>query len=189
VQLAALDQADQPHAPRLDQLDLHVRVRAPIAGQEAGDDAPENLGCRAEAKDSGPSSLERPGALPEGLDVGQRVASPPERAARLMRAAADSEDGSVKHVAMENRLYPMRELLGDLLLERGHAASALREYEASLKENPNRYRGLCGAARAAEALGDRQKAAEYFERTVALSENADSPRPEVARAKAFLGKR
>ena len=36
-----------------------------------------------------------------------------------MRAAADLEDGSEKHVAMENRLYPMRELLADLLMEQG----------------------------------------------------------------------
>src|SRR3984957_1879694 len=28
---------------------------------------------------------------------------------RFMQAAADSEDGSLKHVAMENRLYPFRE--------------------------------------------------------------------------------
>ena len=31
-----------------------------------------------------------------------------------MRTAADLEDGSEKHVAMENRLWPMRELLGDM---------------------------------------------------------------------------
>lgn len=37
---------------------------------------------------------------------------------RSMRAAADLEDASKKHVAMENRLYPMRELLGDLLMAR-----------------------------------------------------------------------
>ena len=42
-----------------------------------------------------------------------------EQAVKLMRAAADREDGSVKHVAMENRLYPMRELLAELLLEIG----------------------------------------------------------------------
>src|SRR5262249_5108969 len=36
-----------------------------------------------------------------------------EEAVKLMRAAAASEDASVKHVAMENRLYPMRELLGE----------------------------------------------------------------------------
>jgi tetratricopeptide (TPR) repeat protein len=112
-----------------------------------------------------------------------------EQAAKLLRAAADGEDGSVKHVAMENRLYPMRELLGDLLLQMGQAAPALQEYEASLKENPNRYRGLYGAALSAEAAGDRQKAAGYFERIVALSRNADTPRPELARARAFLGQR
>ena len=112
-----------------------------------------------------------------------------EQAGKLMRTAADREDGSVKHVAMENRLYPMRELLGDLLLESGQASTALREYEASLKENPNRYRGLYGAARAAEANGDRQKAAGYFEQLIALAGKADTARPEIARAKAFLGQR
>ena len=81
-----------------------------------------------------------------------------EQAVKLMRSAADGEDGSVKHVAMENRLYPMRELFAELLLESGQAAPALREFEAAFKENPNRYRGLYGAARAAEAAGDRQKA-------------------------------
>ena len=41
------------------------------------------------------------------------------QAEKLMRAAANSEDGSVKHVTMENRLYPLRELLAELLLEMG----------------------------------------------------------------------
>ena len=112
-----------------------------------------------------------------------------EQAAKLMRGAADGEDGSVKHVAMENRLYPMRELLGELLLQTGQAAAALREFEASLKENPNRYRGLAGAGRAAEAAGDREKAAGYFEKLIALSSKADTTRPEVAHAKAVLGRR
>ena len=90
---------------------------------------------------------------------------------------------------MENRLYPMRELLADLLLEVGQAAPALREYEAALKDSPNRYRGFYGAARAAEALGERQKAAGYFAKLVALSKNADSARPELARAKAYVAQR
>jgi tetratricopeptide (TPR) repeat protein len=111
-----------------------------------------------------------------------------EQAVKLMRAAADGEDGSVKHVSMENRLYPMRELYADLLLETGQANAALREFEAALKENPNRYRGLYGAARAAEAAGDRQKAADYFAKLVALSKNADAVRPELEQAKVFLAK-
>jgi tetratricopeptide (TPR) repeat protein len=83
----------------------------------------------------------------------------------------------------------MREPLGDLLLETGDAAGALREYEASAKENANRYRGLYGIARAAELSGDRQKAREHFEKLVALTKNADTARPEIARAKTFLGQR
>jgi tetratricopeptide (TPR) repeat protein len=111
-----------------------------------------------------------------------------DEALKLMRAAADNEDASVKHVAMENRLYPMRELLGELLLHQGQAAAALREFEAALKENPNRYRGLYGAARAAELSGDRQKAVGYYEKLVALAVKADTPRPEIARAKTFLAR-
>jgi tetratricopeptide (TPR) repeat protein len=105
-----------------------------------------------------------------------------------MRAAADREDASVKHVAMENRLYPMRELLGDLLLEIGQADSALREYEASLKETPNRYRGFWGAARAAQAAGNWQKAGDYYAKLIALAKNADTERAELAQAKAYLAK-
>jgi len=112
-----------------------------------------------------------------------------DQAVKLMRDAAGSEDASVKHVAMENRLYPMRELLGELLLQMGQAASALREFEAALKENPNRYRGLAGAAQAADLAGERQKAREYFEKLVVMSGKADATRPEIARAKAFLGPR
>jgi tetratricopeptide (TPR) repeat protein len=112
-----------------------------------------------------------------------------DKALELMRAAADREDASIKHVAMENRLYPMRELLADLLLEAGQPAPALREYEAALKENPNRYRGVYGAARAAEAAGERQKAAAYFAKLIALSEYADTTRPELARAKAYVAQR
>ena len=110
-----------------------------------------------------------------------------EQAVKLMRAAADGEDASVKHISMENRLYPMRELYADLLLETGQANAALREFEAALKENPNRYRGLYGAAQASETAGDRQKAADYFAKLVTLSRNSDTVRPELEKAKLFLG--
>jgi tetratricopeptide (TPR) repeat protein len=112
-----------------------------------------------------------------------------DEALKFMRGAADNEDASVKHVAMENRLYPMRELLGELLLQQGQAPAALREFEAAIKENPNRYRGLYGAARAAEMAGDRPKAVGYYEKLVALASKADTARPEISRAKAFIGAR
>jgi hypothetical protein len=109
-----------------------------------------------------------------------------EEAAKLMRGAADLEDATEKHVAMENRLYPMRELLGDLLLELGQPAPALEAYEASLHPAPNRLRGFYGAAKAAQAAGDAKKARAYFEKLAALGANADPERAEIGEAKAYL---
>lgn len=106
-----------------------------------------------------------------------------------MHLAADMEDASEKNIAMENRLWPMRELLGDLLLELGQAGAALKEFEASLSEYRNRLRGYSGAARAAAAMGDHGKAAEYYRKLAALATNADSGRIEVQQAKAYLASR
>jgi Tfp pilus assembly protein PilF len=103
-----------------------------------------------------------------------------------MRAAADSEDSSVKHVAMENRLYPFRELLGELLLETGQPAAALNEFETACRQTPNRFRAFWGAARAADSAGDPQKASEYFGKLVDLAKNADTERQEIRDAKANL---
>ena len=113
----------------------------------------------------------------------------PDQALRFMRAAADGEDGSVKHVAMENRLYPLRELFAELLLETGQPAAALSEFEAALKQTPNRYRAFLGIARGANAAGDRQKASEYYGKLVDLAKNADTERQEIREAKNFLAQR
>jgi hypothetical protein len=111
------------------------------------------------------------------------------QAEKLMQAAADREDGSVKSVLMENRLYPLRELYAELLLEMGQATPALREFETALKAYPNRYRSIYGIARAADSSGDRQKAAAHYNRLMALAKNADSPRPELARAREYVAQR
>ena len=112
-----------------------------------------------------------------------------DQALRFMRAAADGEDGSVKHVAMENRLYPLRELYAELLLEVGELAPALSEFETALKQTPNRYRALLGMARAADAAGNHPKASEYYGKLVELTKNADTERPETQEAKKFLAPR
>ena len=62
-------------------------------------------------------------------------------ALKFMRAAADLEDGSEKHVAMENRLYPMRELLADMLLADGdaaHGAEGVRGVDEERAQPPAR---------------------------------------------------
>jgi len=109
-----------------------------------------------------------------------------DEALKFMNAAADLEDGSAKHVAMENRLYPMRELLGDLLREYGDAAAALQAYEVSMKNTPVRLRGFYGSAKAAGAAGDKKKAAMYFSQLARLTRNADSDRAEIREAKQQL---
>jgi hypothetical protein len=112
-----------------------------------------------------------------------------DAATKLMRTAADLEDGSEKHVAMENRLWPMRELLGDLLLEAGEPGLALKEYEASLLSARNRYRGLYGAAKAAQRSGDLQKARTYYRKLLDLCSNADTQRQELTEAKKYLAQK
>jgi hypothetical protein len=112
-----------------------------------------------------------------------------KEALKLMRSAADLEDGSQKDVAMENRLWPMRELLGELLLATNDPGQALKEFEASLGSARNRYRGFYGAAKAAERSGDAQKARGYYEKLVALCSHAEGERPELAEAKKYLAQK
>ena len=110
-------------------------------------------------------------------------------AVAAMRQAADLEDRSGKHVAMENRLSPIRELLGELLLEANEPAQALKEFETSLRNNPNRYRSFAGAAKAADRAADRALAKNYYEKLVSLAGNADTARPDLVAAKRYLASR
>lgn len=112
-----------------------------------------------------------------------------EEAVAAMRQAADLEDRSGKHVAMENRLSPIRELLGELLLEANEPAQALKEFESSLRNNPNRYRSFAGAAKAADRAADRALAKNYYEKLVSLAGNADTSRPDLVAAKQYLASR
>ncbi len=109
-------------------------------------------------------------------------------ALKLMRAAADLEDKNEKHIVTPGRIVPARELLGEMLLDMKQPALALVEFEASQVREPNRFRGYYGAARAAEAAGDRQKAADCYSRLVALAKNTDSSRPELAHARAYVAR-
>jgi hypothetical protein len=110
------------------------------------------------------------------------------RAIARMREAADREDRSEKHVAMENRLSPMRELLGELLLEAQRPREAFREFEASLRLTPHRFRSLAGAADAAARVGNRRTAASYYRQLVAMAGDGDGQRAALASARAFLGR-
>jgi tetratricopeptide (TPR) repeat protein len=112
-----------------------------------------------------------------------------DEALTLMRAAADLEDSTEKHPVTPGPIFPAREMLGELLLELNQPAQALKEFEASMRREPNRFNGIYGAARAAELSGDRDKARQYYQSLMGLCEQADSERPELQQAKAFLAQR
>jgi len=59
----------------------------------------------------------------------------------------------------------------------------LKEFEASQRREPNRFRNYLGAARAAEMAGDRAKAAGYYQKLLVLAKDADTARPELVSAK------
>jgi hypothetical protein len=103
----------------------------------------------------------------------------------LMHQAADSEDATEKNIITPGRLLPARELLGDMLMELNRPAEALGEYEASQHREPNRYRGLYGAGRAAAQSGNRDKARQYFSRLIEQAGSGDQ-RPETEAARRFL---
>jgi tetratricopeptide (TPR) repeat protein len=103
----------------------------------------------------------------------------------LMRQAADIEDRNEKNIVTPGRLLPARELLGDMLLELQRPAEALKEYEASQKREPNRYRGLYGAGQAAAQAGDRDKARHYFSRLIELAGSGET-RSETETARRYL---
>jgi tetratricopeptide (TPR) repeat protein len=112
-----------------------------------------------------------------------------EDALKAMRASADLEDSMEKHIVTPSPIVPARELLGEMLLEVKQPAEALKAFETSAQREPNRLRGVYGAAQAAARSGDHDKAKMYYAKFVALTEKADGARPELQTAKAYLAQR
>jgi tetratricopeptide (TPR) repeat protein len=103
-----------------------------------------------------------------------------------LRAAADAEDQTDKAAISPGPLAPARELLGYMLLDAGQHQDALAAFEATMKKEPNRFRGAFGAARAAELAGDRAKARTYYQQLLEIAKDADTERPEIAAAKNYV---
>ena len=107
---------------------------------------------------------------------------------QLLRAAADLDDATDKHPVTPGALLPAREQLADLLLELKQPAAALQEFEVSFRSTPNRFNGLYGAVRAASLAGNKKAARLYYGKLLTLARNADTPRPEIAEARALVAK-
>jgi tetratricopeptide (TPR) repeat protein len=101
-----------------------------------------------------------------------------------LRAAADRQDKD----GGESVGIPAREMLADMLMELKRPAEALAEYRIVLKNSPNRFDGLLGAARAAQASGDAGGAQSYYAKLAEIcAPSAD--RPELAEAKTYLAQK
>lgn len=105
-------------------------------------------------------------------------------AVAAMRVAAEMEDRTEKAAVTPGPLAPARELLGEMLLQLKQPADALKEFEATLKKEPNRFRAVFGAATAAALAGNRAKSRTYYAQLVKICERGDTPgRPELAEAR------
>ena len=54
------------------------------------------------------------------------------------------------------------------------------------RTEPNRFRASYGAARAAEMAGDRERAKQHYGHLIEIVGAADTTRPEVKMARAFV---
>ncbi len=123
-----------------------AHLKEAIAARTSADMA---MGCHMRSGES-TSQLEAEGwlAYAEGRT---------DDAVKTLRAAAEKQESD----GIDSVVIPAREMLADLLMELKRPADALREYETTLKESPNRFDSLYGAAIASQATGDRKSAGEY----------------------------
>jgi hypothetical protein len=105
-----------------------------------------------------------------------------------LRAAADAEDKTEKAAVTPGPLAPAREQLGDMLLLSKDARGALKAFQATLAKEPNRFRTLYGAARAAAAAGSEADAKRYYKDLTDMCARADDARPELQQARAALAR-
>lgn len=107
-----------------------------------------------------------------------------EEALVAMREAVVLEDSTEKSAISPGPIKPAREMLGEMLLEMGRPAEALAEFEVTMHKEPNRFRGVYGAAVAAERASEREKAKAYYAQLLEICARGDAPgRPELAAAR------
>ena len=108
-------------------------------------------------------------------------------ALKLMSAAAEQK---TRPKSPSSRPVPWRRHANctERCCSTGMAKEAIAAFEATLEKEPNRLGATLGAAKAAEEAGDASQARQYYAKAVALAQDADPVRPELAAARAFLAK-
>jgi tetratricopeptide (TPR) repeat protein len=105
-----------------------------------------------------------------------------DEAVKEMRQAAEHQEKN----GGESVGVPAREMLADMLAEIKRPEEALVEYRMVLKNAPNRFDTLLGAARASQASGAKSGAQLMYSRLAEMCPAGD--RPELAEAKTFVAK-
>jgi tetratricopeptide (TPR) repeat protein len=107
-----------------------------------------------------------------------------QQAFQQISAAADKQD----RVGQSEVDIPAREMYADMLLIDRRPAEALAQYRTALQLSPNRFNGLYGAGRAAEAAGQPEEALTYYKQLMKVTKDgAHSQRPEIAYARQRVG--
>lgn len=130
--------------------------------------------------------------IPESESIDQREAEgwlayaegKPDEAVRILRSAADRQ----KARSLDSIAIPAREMLADLLLELKRPAEAAEEYQIVLKNSPNRFNALYGAAHAAQLAGKARDAQGYYAKLVEISAPT-ADRQELQEARVFIAKK
>ena len=105
-----------------------------------------------------------------------------------MHKAVELENATEKSAVTPGPIAPATELSGEMLLELKRAGDALPQFEATLQKEPNRFRSLYGAAKAAQLAGNAELARRYAAALLKVCAHADSPgRAELALARAIAG--
>ena len=113
-----------------------------------------------------------------------------DAALKAISAAADLEATTEKSAVTPGPLAPARELYAEMLMAANQPAKALVEFETNLKKEPNRFKSVYGAGRAAELSGNAQKARTYYAQLIKICERGDKPdRAQLANARAFVAKK
>ncbi len=105
-----------------------------------------------------------------------------EKAKEIMFLAAELESATEKNPVTPGQLLPVREMLGDLLLEMGLPEDALEQYRLTLENNPNRFNSIYGCGIAAEQIGEINLAKEYFNSLIELNGSSDLTRDRLVYA-------
>jgi tetratricopeptide (TPR) repeat protein len=130
--------------------------------------------------------------IPEGESIDQREAEgwlayaegKPDEAIKKLRSAADRQEAN----GLDSIAIPAREMLADLLIELKRPTEAAAEYRIVLKNSPDRFDALYGAARAAQLAGSAKDAQGYFARLVEISAPT-ADRPELQEARVFIAQK